>query len=298
MPGRRGSLQRGEAVAAYLFLLPNIVGFLVFTLFAVLASAGLALTNWDIISWPPDFVGLRNFERLLTVDETFHKVLWNTTVFTVASVVASMVLSLGVALAMNAALRGIVLFRTAYYLPVVTSSVAVAVVWTWFYNPDFGPLSYYVSALGISPPQWLGSQEWALPAVIIVAVWKAIGYDMIIWLAGLQGIPQHLYEAAGIDGASRWRRFTSITLPLLTPTTFFVLVISLIRAFQVFDIVQVMTDGGPADATRTMVVFIYDQGFKYLKMGYAAAVAWTLFLIVFLVTIVQWRVQKSWVHYD
>jgi multiple sugar transport system permease protein len=181
---------------------------------------------------------------------------------------------------------------------VVTSSVAVAVVWTWFYNPDFGPLNYYLSVLGIRPPPWLGSPQWALPAVIIVSVWKSIGYDMIIWLAGLQGIPQHLYEAAAIDGAGRWRRFTTITLPLLTPTTFFVLVISLIRAFQVFDIVQVMTDGGPADATRTMVLFIYDQGFRYLKMGYGAAVAWTLFVIVFAVTMVQWRVQKRWVHYD
>jgi multiple sugar transport system permease protein len=295
--GRRGSLRRGEAVAAYLFLLPNIVGFLVFTLLAVVASAAIALTNWDIIS-TPDFVGLRNFERLLTVDDSFRKVLRNTTIFTVASVAGSMLLSLGVALAMNAALRGIVIFRTAYYLPVVTSSVAVAVVWTWFYNPDFGPLNYYLSAIGFRPPQWLGSPEWALPAVIIVSVWKAIGYDMIIWLSGLQGIPQHLYEAASIDGATRWRRFTSITLPLLTPTTFFVLVISLIRAFQVFDVVQVMTDGGPADATRTMVLFIYDQGFKYLKMGYAASVAWALFVIVFVVTIVQWRVQARWVHYE
>jgi multiple sugar transport system permease protein len=294
--GRRGSLRRGETLAAYLFLLPNIVGFLVFTLIAVLASAGIALTNWDIIS-TPDFVGLRNFERLLG-DESFLKVLWNTTAFTVASVAGSMLLSLGVALAMNTAIRGIVVFRTAYYLPVVTSSVAVAVVWTWFYNPDFGPLNYYLTALGFRPPQWLGSPEWALPAVIIVSVWKAIGYDMIIWLAGLQGIPQHLYEAAAIDGAGRWRRFTAITLPMLTPTTFFVLVISLIRAFQVFDIVQVMTDGGPADATRTMVLFIYDQGFRYLKMGYAAAVAWTLFVIIFLITIVQWRIQQRWVHYE
>lgn len=294
---RRGSLRRGETVAAYLFLLPNIVGFLVFTLLAVIASAGIALTNWDIISMP-DFVGLRNFERLLTIDDSFRKVLWNTTVFTIASVVGSMVISLGVALAMNAALRGIVIFRTAYYLPVVTSSVAVAVVWTWFYNPDFGPLNYYLSALGFKPPQWLGSPEWALGAVVIVAVWKAIGYDMILWLAGLQGIPQHLYEAAAIDGAGRWRRFTGITLPLLTPTTFFVLVISLIRAFQVFDIVQVMTDGGPADATRTMVLYIYDQGFRYLKMGYAAAVAWTLFVIIFLITVVQWRTQARWVNYD
>ena len=294
--GRRGSLRRGETLAAYLFLLPNIVGFLVFTLIAVLASAGIALTNWDIIS-TPDFVGLRNFERLIA-DESFLKVLWNTTAFTVASVAGSMLISLGVALAMNTAIRGIVVFRTAYYLPVVTSSVAVAVVWTWFYNPDFGPLNYYLSALGFRPPQWLGSPEWALPAVIIVSVWKAIGYDMIIWLAGLQGIPQHLYEAAAIDGAGRWRRFTAITLPMLTPTTFFVLVISLIRAFQVFDIVQVMTDGGPADATRTMVLFIYDQGFRYLKMGYAAAVAWTLFVIIFLITIVQWRVQQRWVHYE
>src|SRR5688500_7955044 len=147
MAGRRHSLRRGEVVAAYLFLLPNIVGFLVFTLLAVVASAGIALTNWDIIS-TPDFVGLRNFERLLTTDDSFRKVLWNTTAYTFWSVVGSMLISLGVALAMNAALRGIVIFRTAYYLPVVTSSVAVAVVWTWFYNPDFGPLNYYLSALG------------------------------------------------------------------------------------------------------------------------------------------------------
>jgi multiple sugar transport system permease protein len=293
----KGGLRRGETVAAYLFLLPNIVGFLIFTLLAVLASAAIALTNWDILS-PPDFVGLKNFQRLLTTDDTFQKVLLNTTVFTLASVLGSMVLSLLVALAMNTALRGIVLFRTAYYLPVVTSSVAVAVVWTWFYNPDFGPLNYYLSLLGVRPPAWLGSPEWALPAVIIVSVWKSIGYDMIIWLAGLQGIPQHLYEAAAIDGAGRWRRFSAITLPLLTPTTFFVLVISLIRAFQVFDVVQVMTDGGPADASRTMVLYIYDTGFRFLKMGYAASVAWTLFVIIFAITIVQWRVQGRWVHYD
>jgi multiple sugar transport system permease protein len=269
----------------------------VFTALAVVASAGIALTDWDLLS-PPEFVGFKNFVRLLTRDDTYFKVLRNTLVFTVSSVSATMVLSLLVALAMNAALRGIVIFRTAYYLPVVTSSVAVAVVWTWFYNPDFGPLNYYLAAVGLKPPPWLGSPDWALPAVIIVAIWKSVGYDMILWLAGLQGIPQHLYEAAAIDGAGRWRRFTAITLPLLTPTTFFVLVISLIQAFQVFDTVQVMTGGGPADASRTMVVYIYDQGFRFLKMGYAAAVAWMLFLFIFLITIVQWRLQKQWVSYD
>jgi multiple sugar transport system permease protein len=291
------SLRRDEARTAYLFLLPNILGFLIFTALAVVASAGIALTDWDLLS-PPELVGFKNFVRLLTRDETFFMVLRNTVVFTAVSVVATMVLSLLVALAMNQALRGIVLFRTAYYLPVVTSSVAVAVVWTWFYNPDFGPLNYYLSRLGAPAPPWLGSPEWALPAVIIVAVWKTIGYDMILWLAGLQGIPTHLYEAAAIDGAGRWRRFTAITLPLLTPTTFFVLVISLIHAFQVFDTVQVMTGGGPADASRTMVVFIYDQGFRFLKMGYAAAVAWFLFVFIFLVTLAQWRLQRRWVSYD
>lgn len=251
-----------------------------------------------MLSWPPEFVGLRNFVNLLANDDAFMTVLRNTATFTVVSVAATMVLSLLVALAMNQALRGIVLFRTAYYLPVVTSSVAVAVVWSWFYNPDFGPLSYYLGAVGIRAPLWLGSPDWSLWAVILVAVWKSIGYQMILWLAGLQGIAQHLYEAASIDGAGRWRRFTGITLPLLTPTTFFVLVISLINAFQVFDLVQVMTGGGPADSSRTMVVFIYNQGFQFLKMGYAAAVAWTLFVIIFLITLIQWRVQKRWVNYE
>ena len=189
------SLRRDETRTAYLFLLPNILGFLIFTALAVVASAGIALTDWDLLS-PPEFVGFKNFVRLLTRDETFVTVLRNTLVFTAASVVATMALSLLVALAMNQALRGIVVFRTAYYLPVVTSSVAVAVVWTWFYNPDFGPLNYYLGRLGVRAPAWLGSPEWALPAVIIVAVWKTIGYDMILWLAGLQGIPPHLYEAA------------------------------------------------------------------------------------------------------
>jgi multiple sugar transport system permease protein len=264
----------------------------------VLASLYLAFTDWDVLSWPPEFVGFKNFTDLFTNDDTFMHVLQNTAVYTVVSVTATMLLSLLVALAMNQAIKGVVIFRTAYYLPVVTSSVAVAVVWSWFYNPDFGPLSYYLSVIGIKPPLWLGSPDWSLWAVILVAVWKSIGYQMILWLAGLQGIPQHLYEAASIDGAGRWRRFTAITLPLLTPTTFFVLVISLIGAFQVFDLVQVMTGGGPADSSRTMVVFIYNQGFQFLHMGYAAAVAWTLFLIIFAITVIQWRVQKRWVTYD
>ncbi len=293
-----GAARRAEALTAYLFLLPNIIGFLVFTLIAVLASLFLAFTEYDILS-PPRFIGLENFRKLLLADQTFRIVLRNTVLFTIASVLGSMVLSLGVALALNRALRGVVLFRTAYYLPVVTSSVAVAVIWTWFFNPDFGPLNYYLRLLGWhQPPHWLGSPQWALPAVILVAIWRSVGYDMILWLAGLQAIPQHLYEAAAIDGAGAWARFWAITVPLLTPTTFFVLVVSLIRAFQVFDTVVILTNGGPADASRTMVLYIYNQGFEFLRMGYGAAIAWVLFLLIFAVTLVQWRLQGRWVVYD
>ena len=296
--GRRLTLGNRETIAGYLFLLPNLVGFAIFTAFAVVASAAISLTTWDLLS-DPVFVGFDNYVELLTDDPLFRTVLWNTLYFTVVSVPASTAIALGLAMLFNTGLKAIPLFRTAYFLPVITATVVVALVWRWFFNPDFGILNYVLYELGVdTPPNWLASRTWAMPSVIILSVWKQVGYNMVIFLAGLQAIPATLYEAAAIDGAGRWNRFRNITLPMLTPTTFFVLVISIINSLQVFDAVLVLTDGGPANATRTMVFHIWEEAFVFLEMGYAAAVAWILFLLVFLVTLVQWKLQGRWVHYE
>lgn len=287
-----------EAIAGYLFLLPNMLGFIVFTVLAVAASAAISLTNWDLLS-APHFVGLANYQKLLTSDPLFQKVLLNTFYFTFASVPLAVLISLLLALALNQGIRGVALFRAAYFLPVITSMVVVALIWRWFYNPDFGVLNYLLYKAGVNnPPNWLASRRWAMPAVIIMAVWKQVGYNMVIFLAGLQAIPDNLYEAASIDGAGRWARFRHITVPLLTPTTFFILVVSIIGSLQVFDAVLVLTEGGPANATRTIVYHIWQQAFQFLQMGYAAAVAWILFFLIFLITILQWKLQGRWVHYE
>jgi multiple sugar transport system permease protein len=181
---------------------------------------------------------------------------------------------------------------------VITSSVAVAMLWRWLYNTDYGLINVGLDALGLPYIPWLTSTDWAMPAVIIMAVWKSLGYNMVIYLAGLQGISPTLYEAAALDGAGGWARFRDITLPLLGPTTFFILVISVINSFQVFDLTFILTQGGPGIATTTIVMYIYDQGFRYFQMGYAAAIAWVLFIIIFLITLAQMQYQKRWVHYD
>jgi multiple sugar transport system permease protein len=295
---RRHTLARREAVAGYLFLLPNMIGFVIFTALAVVASAIISLTTWDLLS-SPEFVGFDNYIELFTNDPLFRTVLLNTLYFTAVSVPASTVIALILALVFNTGLRAIPLFRTAYFLPVITATVVVALIWRWFYNPDFGILNYVLWEIGVdAPPNWLASRRWAMPAVIILSVWKQVGYNMVIFLAGLQAIPSTLYEAATTDGANRWQRFRHITLPLLTPTTFFVLVITIIGSLQVFDAVLVLTDGGPANATRTVVYHIWEEAFVFLEMGYASAVAWILFFMVFLVTVLQWKIQGRWVHYE
>src|SRR6185503_15597282 len=194
-------------------------------------------------------------------------------------------------------IRAMALYRAIYFVPVVTSLVAVAMVWQWLYHSEVGLINYLLIDLGLPKVNWLGSTEWAMPAVILMTSWKSMGYYAVIFLAGLQGIPGHLYEAADIDGANSWQKFWRITLPLLSPTMFFVLVISIIQAFQVFGQIFIMTRGGPANATSTIVYFIYNQAFVWFRMGYAAAASWVLFAIIFVVTILQTRWQRRWVHY-
>jgi multiple sugar transport system permease protein len=293
----RLTLHRQAIVAGYLFLLPNIVGFLLFSCIPVLITLGISLLDWDMIR-PPTFVGIANYAVLLSQDAIFRQVLGNTLYYVVGTVPADIVISLMLALAMNSKVRGVTLFRAIFFIPVITSSVAVAMIWRWLYNRDFGLINLALMAVGLPVVPWLSSSSWAMPAVILMAIWKRVGYDMVIFLAGLQSIPVQLYEAAEIDGAGAWQRFRHVTLPLLTPTTFFVLVISLIGSFQVFDLAFVLTSGGPGNATNTIVMYVYNQAFQFFHMGYAAAVAWVLFMLVLAVTLIQWRIQKRWVHYE
>ncbi len=290
-------LRRQETIAGYLFLLPNIVGFLVFSSIPVLATFSISLLDWDLIR-APRFVGLDNYIKLLTADAVFRKVLVNTAYFVVGTVPAGIFLSLMLALAMNANVRGIAIFRAIFFIPVISASVAVAMMWRWLYNTDFGLINLALTGIGLPAVPWLSSTAWAMPAVIMMAIWKNLGYNMVIFLAGLQGIPAHLHEAAAIDGANTFQRFRHITLPMLAPTTFFVMVISMIGSFQVFDLAFVLTKGGPGDATNTMVMYIYNQAFQFFHMGYAASIAWVLFAIIFLITLGQHQLQKRWVHYE
>ena len=290
-------LRRRETSAAYGFLLPNLIGFVVFTFLPVLAALVISFTDWDLLT-PPAWAGLDNY-RQLVVDPLFRQVLRNTALYVLGTVPLQMALALAVALALNQRIPGQLFFRTAYFMPVVASTVAVALVWRWIFNYDFGLLNSFLYMIGIQdPPNWLGSTRWALVSVIIMSVWQQVGYSMVLFLAGLQGVPQQLYEAAKIDGAGPWARFFFITLPMLSATTFFVLVIGVINSFQVFDQAFIMTQGGPANATNTIVYNIYQNAFQFFKMGYASAMAWVLFAIIFVVTLIQFRLQGRWVNYD
>ena len=278
-------LKRHERRAAYLFLLPSFVGFFCFTLLAFLASFGISFFDWDMLT-PPKFVGLGNYAHLLQ-DKTFHLVLWNTILYTLGTVPLSAGLGLLVALGLNQRMRGLTIYRTIYFMPVVTSLVAVSLLWQWVFDSHYGLLNAMLRTVGIAdPPAWLSSTEWAMPALILMSVWSNVGFTMVLF-----------YEAAKIDGASAWQRLRYVTLPLLTPTSFFVLVISTINSFQVFTQALIMTKGGPVHATSTIVYYIYENGFHWFKMGYASAMAWVLFVIIFLLTLLQMRLQRKWVHY-
>lgn len=289
-------LEKQEHRAAFFFLLPSFVLFMVFTVISFSASFVLSFFDWDLIT-TPHFVGFHNYVELMN-DPLFRKVLFNTLYFTALTVPLSALVGLIIALGLNQKIKGVAIYRTVYFMPAVTSLVAVSLLWQWIFDGNYGLLNNILSILGVShPPQWLSSTEWAMPALIIMSVWTNSGMTMVLFLAGLQNISQHLYEAASIDGASKFKKFLYITLPVLTPTTFFVLVITTINSFQVFTQALIMTKGGPADATNTIVYFIYQNGFEYFKMGYASAAAWVLFTIIFVFTLIQMKLQKNWVHY-
>lgn len=285
-----------EGFAAVFFLLPNFIGFLVFTAIPVGAAFVLAFYNYDLLLGA-SFAGFENFRRLLS-DSVFIDSFFNTLYFVGATVPLSVVLGLVAAMLVNQALRGVIFFRSVFLLPYVTVTVAIALVWKWIFLDDVGLLNTVLSFIGIDGPAWLTSTTWAMPALIIMSVWKFFGYNMVIFLAGLQTVPEYLYEAAKIDGANKWRTFISITLPMLSPTTFFVVVISVINSFQVFDQALIMTNGGPGTSTTTLVLYIYQVGFQSFDMGYASAVALVMFAAIFVFTAIQFWYQRRWVHYE
>jgi len=289
-------LRKGEHIWLWVLLAPTLFGLLVGTLGPVLAAIGISFSNWDVIT-PPTFAGLENYQNLLK-DPTFRKALMNTVYYVGVMVPVSTVLSLGLALLLNQKLRAITWYRTAYFLPVVSSTVAVALVWSWIYSKDFGLLNYVLRTLGLNPIAWLSSTRWAMPAVIIMGVWGILGEGMIIFLAGLQSISQSYYEAAEVDGASGWQKLWRITLPLITPSLFFFFIITMINAFQTFEQIYIMTRGGPVNSTTTIVYYIYRNAFRNFKMGYASSQAIVLFLIIMVLTLISWRSQEKWVFYD
>jgi multiple sugar transport system permease protein len=275
---------------AYLFLLPNISGFLCFTLLPVVASFVLVFFEWDVLT-TPKFVGLLNFITLLK-DKDFWYYLYNTLFFMLA-IPLNMAVSLFLAILVNQKLKGITLFRTIYFLPVISPIVAVALLWRWIYNPDFGLLNSFLRLFITHPPEWLSSTTWAKPAIIIMSVWQGCGYTMLLYLAALQSIPEELYEAARIDGATAWQQFKNITWPMLSFVNFFIVIMGIISGFQAFGVQYVMTGGGPAGSTTTIVYYIYNNAFQWFKMGYASAIAWVLFLLVFGFTLLQWKLSKK-----
>lgn len=288
MKGRR-------AVAGYIFISPFILGFLFWFLIPAATAGWLAFHEWNLLA-PPKAVGFANFAKLWS-DALLWQALKVTTIFTLVSVPVSLLLGFALALLLNTAVRGITVFRTIFYLPSIVPAVANAVLWAWIFNTEFGLANAGLHAIGLPKIKWLQDPEWALPAMILVALW-GFGGGMVIYLAGLQGIPRSFYEAADIDGAGRWAKLRHITIPLMSPVLFFNLIIGIIGSYQVFTQARLITSGGPQNATLVYVLYLYRTGFENLKMGYAAALAWLLFAIIMLLTLFVFKYIGSRVYYE
>lgn len=282
---------------AYLYLMPVVLILVAFHVLPIFYSLAVSFYEWDLIG-SPEFVGANNYKQLFH-DPMFFKSIWNTIKYAVISVPLSIFLSMGIAILLNNPIKGIGVYRTIYFIPVITSINAVAIVWNFIYHPDFGLLNKILSWFSIDPVAWLQDPDWALPAIIFMSVWKGLGHNIIIFLAGLQNIPKHLYEAARIDGASRWQQFKHITWPLLTPTTFFIFTMSTIGSFQVFSQVYMMTPrGGPLKSTMVVVYYLYRKAFEQFEFGYALAMAFVLFMVIFACTLFNKLYLEKKVHYS
>lgn len=304
-PGRK---ELREWLTAYLFLTPLLLGLLIFVAGPLLLSVYYTFTHWDLVAPEPDWVGLANWQYLLQ-DARIGSVIWNTVKFILMGTTSFLLLSLFVALLLFRPYKGIGVIRALFFLPYVLSQLAVGVAWRWMFNTESGPIVNVFRALNLQSPDWLQDPRYAMSAIAIMTTWQGLGYGMTLYMSALQGIPTQLLEAARVDGASGFRRFFSITLPLISPTVLFLTITSLIGAFQLYDPVVAMTDsganiggaGGPNDSTRTIVLYLYNQMFQYTErisgLGYAATIAWMLAIIIFIVTAIQWFFAKRWVFY-
>ncbi|HOI90216.1 MAG TPA: sugar ABC transporter permease [Candidatus Rifleibacterium sp.] len=289
--------KRKKDWGAYLYLMPTVVILVAFHVLPIFYSLAVSFYEWDLIG-QPEYVGVGNYSRLFD-DPMFYKSLWNTVYYAAVSVPLSILFSLIIAMLLNNPISAIGLYRTIYFIPVITSINAVAIVWNFIYHPDFGLLNKILAIFSIDPRAWLQDPVWAMPAIIFMSVWKGLGHNVIIFLAGLQNIPRHLYEAARIDGASRWQQFRHITWPLLSPTTFFIFTISTIGSFQVFSQVYMMTPrGGPLKSTMVVVYYLYRKAFEQFEFGYALAAAFVLFMIIFACTLFNKLYLEKKVHYS
>jgi multiple sugar transport system permease protein len=296
-PRRSSTLARRKAIEGYLYISPFLIGFAIFTLYPLIASFYLSFTNFNLIS-DPTWVGLENYQRAFTGDNLFWSSLERTGRYALLVVPLGVVASLCAALLLNQGFPGTAVFRTFFFLPSIVPIIASVLIWLWILQPSIGVMNYLLSLLGIPGPPWVQSTTWALPSLVMLSLWgTAGGSRMIVFLAGLQGVPQELYEAAKIDGANAWQRFVNVTLPMISPTIFFNVVISVIGALSVFSVAYIGTQGGPAYATYFYVYHLYVSAFQYSLMGYASALAWIFLVIVLVLTVVQFRLQDRWVFY-
>jgi multiple sugar transport system permease protein len=294
---RRGARKTARLMwrerSAYAFLAPGLILFSIFTVFALGFAFYLTFREWNILEPEKPFIGLQNYRDMIG-DEDFRRSVINTFYFTGASVPLGMAIGLGVALLLNQPLWGRSVLRTLFFLPVVTPFVVAAIVWKWLYNGDFGPINYYLlkTHLISEPLLWLADKNLAMPAVVLMSVWTSVGFSMVVYLAALQGVPAELYESARIDGAGAWARFRYVTLPMLAPSTLFLMVMGIIGSFQVFTQIYIMTSGGPVNRTSTMVYYIYESAFKFYEMGYASTLAYALFVLLLVFTVLQLRLYR------
>ena len=297
-PSKAGAkLHRKRTLTAYLFIAPNFIGYLLLTFVPIILSFVLSMYEWNL-GTTRTFIGLENYVYMFTKDLYFKKVVWNTVYYTIGTVPICLILSLLLAMLMNIKLKGKVLFRSIFFFPYVASLVAVAVVWMALFNPDKGPVNELLRSIGIkNPPRWAASSDWAMPTIIGLTIWKQTGYYMVVYLAALQGVPSELYEAAKMDGASAFQRFLHVTWPMVTPTTFFVTMMLIIGTFKSYDIMYVTTQGGPGDATRVLAYHIFMAAFSDMKFGRASALSVFLFLIVLVITLIQFRGEKRLTNY-
>ncbi len=283
-------MSNSERIAAWIFIMPAVLGIIIFIIIPIFFSFGLSFAKWDLLN-PIEFVGFDNYKEILT-EPLFGKILLNTVIFALATSIFGVIIPLILASILNRKIRGSEFFKTAYFLPFITPMIVIGIIWQWIFDPNIGLLNKVLQI----HVNWLYDPHWAMPALIIVSVWKLIGYNMIIFLSSLSGISNSMFEAAKIDGASPLETFFYVTIPLLSPTIFFVVIITAVSSFQIFDLIYLMTQGGPLDSTNVLVYAIYKNAFEYFNAGKASAIAYVLFIIILILTLIQWNLRKKLVY--